>query len=374
MARLEKEDIQNDLDMEFFLDRESMAYRVTRGVSGEQLNIKKCPSCGDSRWRVYFGTETGRGNCFVCSSTFNKISFVHHHFGHGDGDWGATFQVIEEILREQGWRPKRTARAAVDHGDVVLPMSIELPTPAGENLDYLEQRGFNGEIARYFGLRWCEYGWWKFKDADGETRTQEFSGRVIIPVFDLDGKLVTFQGRDVSGTSKSKYLFPSELPGTGRFLMNGQNVMATDHVVMGEGCFDVAAIKVAFDQDSQLRHIVPLGSFGKHLSYGSATGDDQLGRFVALKARGVKFVTIMWDGEERALEAALNAAKLLSSIGLTTRIALLPYEKDPNEVLPEVVRAAFYAAETWNTSIDIKWRLRNPYSKSERVRRGLSKG
>lgn len=255
---------------------------------------------------------------------------------------------------------------AVDPGAIQLPASDPLPLEDGSNLQYLEQRGFDGEIARYFDLRWCQFGWWRYRDADGAQQTQNFGNRVLIPVYDLDGILKTFQGRDLTGTSSMKYLFPKELPGTGRYLLNAQNAVATTHVVMGEGAFDVAAIKVAYDQDQDLRDIVPIGSFGKHLSYGSQTGDDQLGRFLALKARGVKTVTIMWDGEEKALLAALSAAKLLTGAGFVARIALLPYDKDPNEVPGEVVRRAHYAATVWTPTVDVRWRLRNPYAPGQR--------
>ena len=362
MSKLTFAQIQEELDFEFLLDRESISYRETRGSSGIQFNIKTCPNpaCRDERWRTYFGVDNGRGNCFVCGCSFNKPQFVNYHFDHG-GNWGATFRECEEIMRDQGYKPKRKAMVQVVHGDVVLPVSEALPLPDGSNLAYLEQRGFDAEIAKYFELRWCQFGWWKFKDAEGNTQTQNFSDRIIIPVFDLDGSLKTFQGRDLSGASAKKYLFPMELPGTGRYLLNGHNVVATDHVVMGEGAFDVAAIKVAFDVDPELRHVVPIGSFGKHLSYGSKDGDDQLGRFLQLKARGVTTVTIMWDGEVNALLAALDAAKILTGIGLKVRIALLPFDKDPNEVTGDVVRKAFYAAELWTPKLDIRWRLKNPY-------------
>jgi DNA primase len=254
---------------------------------------------------------------------------------------------------------------AVDPGEVKLPTSIELPTPEGANLKYLEDRGFGVDIARYFHLRYCEFGWWRFKNDDGEPQTQNFSNRVIIPVYDLDGTLRTFQGRDLSGQSEKKYLFPMQLPGTGRYLLNGQNVIATTEVVMGEGIFDVAATKMALHEDPALRHIVPIGSFGKHLSYGSPTGDDQLGGFIQLRRRGVKTVTIMWDGGTKELLAALQAAKLLTGIGLVARIALLPFEKDPNEVPPEVTRDAYYKARVWTPALDIQWRLRNPYAAAE---------
>jgi len=359
--KLDVEEFEAELDMEFFLSRESIPFRVTRGSSGVQLNIKVCPACGDSRWRTYFGTETGRGNCFVCNKAFNKLTFVHEHLG--GVVWRDTFDFARELLTEQGWRPKREALVAVDYDTVVLPISDALPLEDGSNLEYLEQRGFGPDIVRYFALRYCQSGWWRFRDADGDWQMQNFGNRVIIPVFDLDGKLKTFQGRDITGTSKMKYLFPKELPGTGRYLLNGQNVMATNHVVMGEGALDVAAIKMAMDEEVDLRHIVPVGSFGKHLSYGSMVGDDQLGRFNILKSRGLKTVTIMWDGERSALLAALDAGKILTGIGLKARIALLPQGKDPNEVPSEVVREAFYKADVWAPSLDIRLRLRNPYAK-----------
>lgn len=361
MAKITDAELE-EIDMEFFLERESVPFRVSRGVSGTQLHIQSCPSCHDNRWRTYFGLDTGKGNCFVCGRGFKKLSFIHAQLGHDDHQWGDTFRSIEELLREQGWRPKREAMVKVDVGEVQLPISDAIPNANGQNIDYLEQRGISADIAKYFELRNCTYGWWKFKDETGETKMQNFGERIIIPVFDIDGKLKTFQGRDVTGKSERKYLFPKELPGTGRYLLNGHNCLASTRACMGEGFFDVAAIKIAFDQDVALRDVTALGSFGKHLSYGDTQGDDQLGRFFWLKQRGLKEVTIMWDGEVNALKAGLDAAKKIVSIGLAVRIALLPYEKDPNEVTADVVRAAYYGAKPYTPQLDLRWRMQNPYS------------
>lgn len=359
MSRVTEKDLE-ELDMEFFLERESVPFRQSRGVSGAQLHIQTCPSCKDNRWRTYFGLDTGRGNCFVCGEGFSKLKFIHDHFGHQS--WGDTFKEVEELLREQGWRPKRQAMVQVVIEEVALPISDPIPDADGVNLEYLEQRGITGEIAKYFELRLCNFGWWKFKDDDGAIQMQNFANRVIIPVFDLDGKIKTFQGRDLLGTSDRKYLFPKQLPGTGRYLLNGHNCMASQRACMGEGFFDVAAIKMALDDDVSLRDVTPLGSFGKHLSYGDAAGNDQLGRFNALKARGLKEVTIMWDGEVNALKAALDAAQKLRAAGLIVRVALLPFEKDPNEITADQVRKAFYGAHTYTPQLHLRWRMENPYS------------
>ena len=360
MARLTDAELA-EIDMEFFLERESVQFRVGRGVSGIQLHIQTCPKCRDNRWRTYFGIESGRGNCFVCSSGFSVLNFIHHQLDHDESEWGATFKEIEELLREQGWRPKREAMVRMEVGEIRLPVSDPIPNEDGVHMDYLAQRGIPPETAKYFDLRNCTFGWWRFKEGE-EWKMQNFANRIIIPVCDLDGSLKTFQGRDTLGTSDRKYLFPKELPGTGRYLLNGHNCVATGRACMGEGFFDVAAIKLALDEDVSLRDVCPIGSFGKHLSYGDPVGDDQLGRFHALTKRGLKELTIMWDGEVNALKAALDAAKKLNGLGLKVGIALLPYEKDPNEITADQVRRAFYGATLYTPQLDMLWRLQNPYS------------
>lgn len=364
MSRTSSREMSDALDMEFWLDRESIPFKPTSGRSGQQLNIQTCPdaSCGNDKYRVYLNAETGVGNCFVCGKGFSKLGFIHEYLGHGDGQWRDTFRHVEEALKDQGWRPRRIVAVAVDETTVSLPLSMELPTKEGETLVYLRDRGIDDDLTRYFHLRYCIDAWWNFTKPDGTSGGQNFGQRVIIPVYDLDGTLVTFQGRDITGTKEDKYLFPSQLPGTGRFLLNGQNVGPARRATIGEGAFDVFSLKIAVDGASDLRDIVPVGSFGKHLSYGDVAGNDQLGRFLKLKGQGLQEVIICWDGEAKALIAALDAAKLLVGIGLRVRIALMPPGKDPNEVTPDVTQAALRNATLYTPLLDLQWRVKNPYA------------
>lgn len=356
----DRDEVLEAFDIEQWLDREGIPYRKSRGSSGWQLNVKECPNpdCHDRNYKTYINAETGLGNCFVCNMKYNKSRFVGMYL---DANFFNTLKYIREATREQGWRPIRKIEIAINDGEVRLPVSTPLPTPEGENLAYLESRGFGSDIAKYFHMRYCQSGWWMFKNEDGSNGTQDFSNRVIIPVYDLDGTLKTFQGRDLTGLSDRKYLFPKALPGTGRFLLNGQNVQKAKRIVIGEGIFDVAAIKMALDEDVQLRGVVPVGTFGKHLSYGDMNGNDQLGRFIQLKREGVEEATFMWDGGKKELLTAVNAAELLRKCGLSIRIALLPQGKDPNEMPAQDVRRAFYDAQPYSSRLAIQWRLRSPY-------------
>ncbi|MBP2498425.1 DNA primase [Methylobacterium sp. PvP062] len=372
------QELSEELDLEQWFDREGLAYKgPTRGSSGMQINVKDCPQdhCRDGRYRVYLNAESGIGNCFVCETRFNKLSFVNA-FLHGDKDakkWGETLKHVKAACVEQGWRPKRTITAAVEVPDEIkLPDSFALPTADGQNLKYLESRGIGVELAAYFRLRYCDSGWWNWTKDDGSRGGQKWEQRLLIPVYDLDGKLVTFQGRDIIGDQDAKYLFPPALPGTGRFLYNGHNAVRARRIAMGEGAFDVFSLKAAIDGESELRDIVPVGSFGKHLSTGDLEGRDQLGQLLVLKGYGLQEVIICWDGTPDALAAAVKAAESIRKIGLKARIALLPLDQDPNEAKPEVVRKALWQAQEYSPRLAVEWRLRNPYTALRRAKAPLT--
>jgi DNA primase len=346
-------EILEKLDITSYFDREGIEYKETHGTRGMQLNVKECPVCGGDKWKVFINADSGLGNCFSgsCEAKFNKYSYIKAHTSLSGK---SLFEHIEAVGIEIGWRPPRKTSATFrsDLKDLVIPASIALPHK-GRNMKYLENRGISTDVAAYFRLRICIKGWFKYL-VGSEERYMPFHQRVIIPIYNEDGKLVSFQGRDITGKAEKKYLFPPGFAATGAYLFNAHNVVDTKRVVVGEGVFDVMAIKIALDADESLRDVVPIGSFGKHLSV------DQLVKFQQFRERGVEEVTFMWDGELVATDDAIDAAIKLRSLGFRVRVALLPTNKDPNEVAPEVVRQAFYSAEllTATSAIALKMRRR----------------
>lgn len=325
-------EILEHIDTELFLEYEGVKFRRTFGSSGQQLNIKECPRCGGSSWKVYLNARTGLGNCFHgdCAglSGYNIFSFAKALWSTDSSD---AIRRLKQYAREQGWVAKRVTSADVEEvTDFDLPDSIELPHK-GRNLRYLDERGINKDIARYFHLRFCHKGQYIYVDGEGKRLWQNYDNRVLIPIYDLDGVMVTFQGRTIVDAPR-KYLFPPGLAGSGRYLYNGHNVIGTRELVICEGAFDVFATKIAMDHEVSYRTVGQIGTFGKHLSHGDHDGQDQLGALMRLKREGLETVTFMWDGEADAIRAAITAAKLVKSIGLRTRVALLPEGKDPNEI------------------------------------------
>lgn len=345
-----------------FLDSEGLDYRLASGSSGEQLNVKECPCCGNSRWKVYLNAETGLGNCFVCDEKFNFWKFIAAVLGTTDG--ALIRRRLSQLAKEIGYRPKKKIEVAADFDEAVLPLSLALPDKEGRNAVYLEKRGITGEYSRRFGLRWCRYGYHEYT-YKGEKKTQRFNDRIIIPILNLDGELVTFQGRDITGESDRKYLFPAQMPATGRYLYNGHEAMArkAKHIIMNEGAFDVIPTAIACDVIPELKGIVPVGSFGKSLSKSVGDKPSQVDALRTLKQKaGLQTVTMMWDGEPAALQSALKACQDITKLGLEARIALLPAGKDPNEVDSSEIARSFADAKPYSRLLDVRWRTRNPYS------------
>jgi len=351
-------ELMEELDLQGYLDHEAIDYREISGSSGAQFNLRTCPVCGQDKWKVYLNVSSGLGNCFSgsCEAKFNKWSFVKAHYG--STDTRITVRHVKDVMHQTGWRPKRTVEVATNEATLALPDCTPLPIQ-GQNLLYLEERGIDLTTAKFFHLAYCFLGKHRYKRFDGKDGSQEFGGRIIIPVFDLDGNLVTFQGRDITGKAEKKYLFPSGLPATGRYLYNGHNILRAKRAVMGEGVFDVMALKLAMDSDQELRDVATLGSFGKHLSNGDG---DQISQLMILHRRGLEELTIMWDGEPAALTAAIEAGERLQRVGLKIKIGLLPKGKDPNEVPAYTSAKTFYQAVPLTSSSAVRLRMSNPYA------------
>lgn len=331
------------IDMEYWLNREGYEYKVVHGKSGTQLNVKRCPACGNDNWKVYLNQDTGLGNCFHgdCEAKFTKWSFVKADLGSTVSN-REIFEHIENVAMEQGWRPKVKKVAKTQSvGKLKIPKSIELPHE-GKNLKYLAERGIDLDTVREFGLRFCAKGWFEFIGPTGEKQYQNYTKRILIPVKDLDGRLVSFQGRDITGTAEKKYLFPPGFASTGTYLYNGHNAYGYVDVVVGEGAFDVMAIYQAFKTDIALRNVGCIGSFGKHISEGFE--NSQMEELLKLKDAGMSKLTIMWDGEKAAIIDAVETALKIRMHGIKVKVAILPKGKDPNEVEPSVVRKAYRSA------------------------------
>lgn len=356
-----------ELDFELFLQNEGIKYRRTVGKSGRELNIKECPICGNSHYKVYFNPKSGVGVCFAGShpqdEQLNKFVFLRAYSGLKGPDLR---KYIDRLMLEQGWRPQEPEKPLErDLGltnDITLPFHYKLPTESGELPQYLIDRNINAELCDYFDIRLCVDGKHAYVDPETDrVYSQDFSKRILIPVYDLDKKMRTFQGRDITGNSEKKYLFPSRLPASGRFLYNGYNAIGKPTVVVVEGVFDCWSVKRALMSELSLRdYVEPICTFGMHLSGSiSFTQEDQLGTFLKLKHRGLKNIILMWDTEQQAIANTIKAAEKLTSIGLNVKIAFFDRDgQDAGDSSNAEIIKSYFKSKAFNKMLALKMRSR----------------
>lgn len=358
-ARTDLAELLDNFDIESWLDAEGVEYKVTHGRSGTQLNVKCCPVCGNNKSKVYLNAETGLGSCFAGDhppgENYNKVKFVQAHLGTASRR--EAIAAIKAFVDGSVWQPKRERSGPVHQvqTEIDMPTSVAIPIN-GRNLKYLSDRNIDARTAEHFGLRYCGKGRYEYM-WQGKQSWQDYSGRILIPIFDMSGKQSSFQGRDITGTKERKYLFPPMAATTGQSLYNVHRAKEASRVVVGEGVFDAMAIWQAIRDVPALSDIVPVCTFGKKLTE-SVDGRDQVSQFIELRRLGLKEVTFMWDSEPTALLSALDAAAILRKLGLVTRLAVLPSGCDPNEVDGSVVCKALASASLITLPVELKLRLR----------------
>lgn len=182
---------------------------------------------------------------------------------------------------------------------------VQEVTPPGEALSpahrgYLERRGFDPDwLVHEYGLLGTGPGtWWKPESVRG--KGSNFSHRIIIPVRDRFGRLVSFQGRDVTGTDSLRYKAPKLewVPEDYKRLLYGQDKARSDLVVVLEGVVDQWRI-----------------GRGSVCTFGTAVTDSQI-RLL----RGYTRVLWCFDSEPDAQSKAKKAAGLLASCGVESEV------------------------------------------------------
>lgn len=174
--------------------------------SGDHLNFKVCPVCGDARYKVYVQPFTGWWFCF---------SGAHNRGGRVEAQLSTDGRVAEllEMLRAE--------KPVASWEEIELPPWEPLSRSA---LRYLANRDISAEYARKRGIvEW----------------TDQF--RVLVPYFNDAGELIFWTSRrytDLAG-SGPKYI---AAPGTKPLYTLHANC---DRLVLVEGVFDAMAVQRA---------------------------------------------------------------------------------------------------------------------------------
>ena len=162
-------------------------YNIPSVLSGKNVGNGwvgvNCPFCGDTGYHGAFNLTHGGWHCWRCSTHHGSRSAIKALI---KGSWSDVNHVMKKYFTGYGSVVKKES-----------VRTIPFRYPGGNDIppqmhDYLRMRGFDPEyIIRHYKVGWG--------GLDGD-----YALRMIIPVY-FNGVLVSYQGRDITGSANIRY-------------------------------------------------------------------------------------------------------------------------------------------------------------------------
>ena len=208
--------------------------------------------------------------------------------------------------------------------------------------EYLTQRGINEETSQAFKLGFAPDSWDALSThlrQKGATQEQleksglvvrrdeggsydRFRGRLILPVFDAQGKPIAFGGRTLDPDGEPKYLNSPETPAytKGRHLyglhLTRDDIRRQGFAILVEGYLDLI-VPYQFG----IRNVVA--------SLGTALTPEQ----VKLIGRFARKVVVNYDGDRAGVQAAKRAIETILAEDIEVKVLVLPDNADPDDFI-----------------------------------------
>tara|TARA_B100001094_G_scaffold244499_1_gene240841 strand:+ start:2814 stop:3731 length:918 start_codon:yes stop_codon:yes gene_type:complete len=197
-------------------------------VSGEEL-LFQCPKCTHDKLKMSVNIDKNAFKCWVCDFSGNKISYLISKFApEYYSEWSNVADEVdlsqyEFIFEEPDEAP-----------DIAISLPEEFKTLTGEKgkekkkaLEYLYSRGITDIDILKWKIGFCDYG--------------EYEGRIIVPSFNLHGRVNYF----VSRTYREDWMKYKNPKVSKNIIFNDLNIDWEADIVIVEGVFDAIRHKNA---------------------------------------------------------------------------------------------------------------------------------
>ncbi len=311
-----------------------------------------CPFHGDKDPSFYVSPSKNIFHCFGCAtggSVFNFVMKIEN----------VSFVEAVKILAERcGIKLVLESRKAGrdDDRDKIL-RALEIAQEAFRlNLgnfhparDYLLGRGLSEAWIEQLGLGFAVDAWDSIykrlsgagvslndavsagliKQRSGGGYYDYFRSRIMIPIRDLNSRLIAFGGR-IYGEGDPKYLnSPESSLFKKKYTLFGldsarEAMKKTGRAILVEGYFDQLALRVNGIENA----VAPLGT---------ALGTAQ----IKLLKRFADRITIVFDGDEAGIRALKRSVPMFVSEGIDADCVVLTQDKDPDEAIRRIGVDAF---------------------------------
>ena len=238
-----------------------------------------------------------RENYKIVLKEMNKTAAAYFHYLLTKTDRG---KKAKEYLTNRGISDETISRFAIGYSDIY----------EDDLYRYLKSKGYTDAQMKDSGLI-------KFRENKGAT--DEFWNRVMVPILDINGKVIAFGGR-VIGDGLPKYINTKETAVFDKshnlFAMNLARRSKRRGIIICEGYMDVISMHQAgFDN--------AVASLGTAFTIGQAS----------IIKRYTDEVYLAYDSDGAGTNATFKAIGILRDVGLVTRVISMSPYKDPDEFI-----------------------------------------
>lgn len=287
--------------------------------SGREV-VTNCLWHEDYKNKLSINTATGLFQCFVCGEKGRFIDIARQVY--------LKKRVSTEKISEFDVELTKAPSKPILEGEIVIPypegyFPLYGITPGITDkvpLSYLHKRGITDAQLLYYKIGYCVGG--------------PYDKRIIVPVLNDSGSLLSFIARDYTGKLTPKVLTPPSSQGRHGikdYVFNLHNASKLGHLLIGEGVFDAISLGVR-----------GIALFGKTIS------NLQLAKILNAKPQRISIVL----DPDAILHANILAQQLTNHIG-DVRIATLPEGTDPNSVPKDILEKAIKEAKQPESSYSL---------------------
>ncbi len=355
-------------------------------VVGDFVSLKRrganligvCPFHKEKTPSFIVSPAKGIFKCFGCGKAGDSVRFImeHEHYSYPEAlrflaqKYGIIIEEKERSPEEMVAQNERERMLNVNSFAQQYFSSTMKNDEEGlaVGMSYFRERGFRDAIIDKFQLGYClnqkdafvQYavrnGYSKelllkvgLASGNEERTYDKYQGRVIFPIHNLTGKVIGFGARILSSDkTKAKYLNSpeSEIYNKSQTLYGiyfaKNEISRLDNCILVEGYADVLSMHQA-------------GIENTVASSGTSLTTEQ----IRLISRYTKNITVLYDGDNAGIHAALRGTDMILEEGMNVRIVVLPPDEDPDSFVQhnpiEVVRD--YIANNAKDFISFKTQL-----------------
>ena len=357
--------------------------------------IGVCPFHKEKTPSFIVSPAKGIFKCFGCGKAGDSVRFImeHEHYSYPEAlrylanKYGIIIEEKEQSPEELMAQNEREKMFNINTFAQQYFSNIMKNDDEGlaVGMSYFRERGFRDAIIDKFQLGYClnqrdafiqyamKNGYSKdlllkigLASGNEERMYDKYQGRVIFPIHNLTGKVIGFGARILSGDkTKAKYLNSpeSEIYNKSQTLYGiyfaKNEISRLDECILVEGYADVLSMHQA-------------GIENTVASSGTSLTTEQ----IRLISRYTKNITILYDGDNAGIHAALRGTDMILEEGMNVRIVLLPPDEDPDSFVQhhpiEEVRAYIQNNAkdfiSFKTQLLLKDAANNPIKKAEVVK------